>query len=91
MLFVDSIEKLCECNWHAPKNNNVCQRSESCGYSLVFLWHIYEQSCYEPRKLYLRNISSGFRDFYWHSGSSDADVATISASITNLLVAKCES
>ena len=90
MLFVGSIEKLCECGWHASKNNNDCQLPRSCGSNLVFLWHIYERSCDEPREPYLRNISHSFRDFSWHGGSSDADVAAISASITNLLMAKID-
>ena len=88
MLCVGSIKKLCECGWHASKNDNFCQRSRSCGSSLVSLRHIDEQSGDEPRKPYLRNISCGFRNFSWHSGFSDADVADVSASITKLLMAK---
>ena len=91
MLFVGSIEKLCECGGHAPKNDNFCQLSSSCGSSPVFLRHIHEQSGDGSRKPYFRNISCGVRSFSWFSGFSDADVADVSASITKLLRAKCDS
>ncbi len=78
MLFVGSLEKLFDCGCHEYKDNNDCQLPRACGSSLVFLWHIYEQSGDEPGKRYLRNISFGFRDFSWHGGSSDVDVAAIS-------------
>ena len=80
-----SIEKLCECGWCASKTDVVCRRSGYCGSSIIFLRYIYEQSCAEPRKSYLRNISCGVRNFSWHSGFSDPDVADISVSLTHLL------
>ena len=85
MLFVGSIEKLCECGWIASKNADVCQRSGSCGSSLVFLRHIYEQSCVVPRRPYFRLVPCCVRYFSRLSGFSGVDFSDIPGALNTLL------